>query len=342
MNSIHKYLLIIISFTLFACAMDEPEKVIVPQPVKQEVIPEKVIVPTPDFNADSAYAFIQNQVDFGPRVPMTASHDSCGKWLIDKLQSYGFEMIIQEGVAKAWTGDLLDMTNIMGQFNPEAVERIVLFAHWDTRPYADKDSTRKYEPIDGANDGGSGVGVLLEIARQVSILSPGYGVDIVFFDAEDYGTFQADMYQDLQQMKHDWCLGSQYWALNLPVKNYKPRYGILLDMVGAPDAKFPKESVSLKYAKTHVNNLWNKAAELGYGDKFVKNMAGGITDDHVYINSIAKIKTLDIIDMRPSTDGNYYGFGSFHHTHGDNMDVIDKGTLKAVGQTVLAAIYEQI
>jgi hypothetical protein len=297
-------------------------------------------VPTPDFNADSAYAFIQKQVDFGPRVPNTPEHDSCGVWLSEKLQSYGFEVIEQTGVVISWDQKKLNMTNIIGQYNPAAEERILLAAHWDTRPYADRDSVDQYVPIDGANDGASGVGVLLEIARQVSLSNPGYGVDIIFFDAEDYGTFDGKVYESVNQMLNDWCLGSQYWAKNQPIANYNPKYGILLDMVGAADATFPKEGVSMQFAAPKVTAIWGAAENLGYGKYFVKKLAGGITDDHTFVNNMAGIPMLDIIDMK--TEGQYFSFGSYHHTHADNMDVIDKNTLKAVGQTVLHAIYQKI
>lgn len=306
-----------------------------------EVVEDKTPkVPTPDFNADSAYKFIQQQVDFGPRVPNTAAHDSCRVWLVSKLKGYNFEVIEQSGVVTSWDDKKLNMTNIIGQFNKEAEERILLAAHWDTRPYADRDSVDQYVPIDGANDGASGVGVLLEIARQVSLSNPGYGVDIIFFDAEDYGTFDGKVYNSVNQMLNDWCLGSQYWAKNQPIEGYDPKYGILLDMVGAADATFPKEGVSMQFAAPKVTAIWGAAESLGYGKYFVKKLAGGITDDHTFVNNMAGIPMLDIIDM--NVEGEYSSFGAFHHTHGDNMSIIDKNTLKAVGQTVLHVIYQKI
>lgn len=305
--------------------------------VEVDTVPK---VPTPDFNADSAFSYIQTQVDFGPRVPNTPEHDSCGAWITNELTSYGFEVIEQKGVVEAWNGDKLNMTNIIGQFNKDATERILLAAHWDTRPYADRDTADKYIPIDGANDGASGVGVLLEIARQISLSNPGYGVDIIFFDAEDYGTFEGKVYNSVNQMMNDWCLGSQYWAKNQPIASYKPKYGILLDMVGAANATFPKEGVSMQYASAKVTAIWNAAENLGYGNYFVKKLAGGITDDHTFVNTMAGIPMLDIIHM--NTESQYSSFGAFHHTHSDNMEVIDKNTLKAVGQTVLHAIYQKL
>ncbi len=319
---------------------DEPANPL-PEETKDTVVVDTAPkVPTPDFNADSAYQYVYDQVAFGPRVPNTPSHKACGLWLESELTKYGFEVILQEAIVPAWDGSKLEMKNIIGQFNKESKERILLCAHWDTRPYADKDTVDRFKPIDGANDGGSGVGVLLEIARQISIKSPGYGVDIIFFDAEDYGTIHDAGYQSIQQMLDDWCLGSQYWARNLHVANYSPKYGILLDMVGAPNATFPKEGLSHKFAGHKVTAIWKAAEGLGYGNYFVKKMAGAITDDHTFINNIAGIPTLDIIDM--NVEGQYWTFGSFHHTHADNMDIIDKKTLKAVGQTVMEAIYQKL
>jgi glutaminyl-peptide cyclotransferase len=327
------------AFLLVSCGDEVLEEA--PQvdtdPVVVDTTPK---VPTPDFNADSAYQYVYKQVAFGPRVPNSEGHKQCGLWLEDELQKYGFNVILQEAEVVAWNGEKLQMKNIIGQFNVESTERILLCAHWDTRPYADKDTENKFQPIDGANDGGSGVGVLLEIARQISIESPGYGVDIIFFDTEDYGTLHDAGYESVQQMLNDWCLGSQYWARNLHVANYQPKYGILLDMVGAPNATFPKEGISQKFAAHKVTEIWKAAEALGYGNYFVKKIAGAITDDHTFINNIAGIPTLDIIDM--NVDGQYWSFGAFHHTHADNMDIIDKNTLKAVGQTVMHAIYQKL
>ena len=224
----------------------------------------------------------------------------------------------------------------IGQFSPEKTKRILLFAHWDTRPVADKDIKDADKPIDGANDGGSGVGVLLEMARQFSLKEPNYGVDIIFFDAEDYGTFKGRS----SSMKDDWCLGSQYWGKNPPIPNYRPKYGILLDMVGEKNAQFPKEYFSTYFAKNVVDKVWNTGRRLGYSNYFISTELGynqQITDDHRYVNILANIPSIDII----SYDPNQNKFGDYHHTHADNMDIIDKNSLKAVGQTVIEVIYQE-
>ncbi len=299
---------------------------------------EKVQVVVPSFNPDSAYHYIQKQVDFGPRVPNTDAHLKCASYLSNKLEKLGANVIVQDAEVRAFDNTLLKAKNIIGQYKPELNDRILLFAHWDSRPFADHcdDPSRQNEPILGANDGGSGVGVLLEIARQLQKQPLHIGVDIIFFDAEDYGT--PDHIKTQNYIPDTWCLGSQYWGKNPHVNNYYARYGILLDMVGASNAKFYQEAGSLQMAKRVVKKIWDKANDLGYGQYFIYDSWGPITDDHVYVNKYLNIPCIDIIQHDPSTESH---FGAYWHTHKDNMDVIDKNTLKAVGQTILEVIYNE-
>jgi glutaminyl-peptide cyclotransferase len=310
------------AFIFFSCSKKEKEETV------QETTSKEITAP--DFNSDSAYAYIQKQVDFGPRVPNTSAHNSCGNYLIEKLKSLQAEVSVQEFESKAFDGKNLKLRNIVGSFKPSNPKRIILAAHWDTRPFADKDSVNQKMPIDGANDGGSGVGVLLEIARILAA-NPTYnvGVDIIFFDGEDYGDTAANQ-------NETWCLGSQYWAKNKHKANYSAYYGILLDMVGAKDAQFSKEEFSIRYARQIVNDVWEVGQKLGYGKFFLDFEDGSITDDHKFVNEIAKIPMIDIIELRPVE-----GFGDYHHTHKDNMNIIDKATLKAVGHTVLHKLYNE-
>lgn len=293
---------------------------------KPPVDTPKMTLPKVNFNADSAYQFIQKQVDFGPRTPGSAAHKATADWLVETLKSFGGEVMVQESEVVASLGGKVPMYNIIAAFNPTASKRILLSAHWDTRLVADQDEdeSRQKEPIDGANDGGSGVGVLLEIARQIS-LNPlqNIGVDIVLFDVEDQG---------LSDTEDTYCLGSQYWAKNLHKPNYTAEFGILLDMVGAGDALFYQEYYSLQYARNVVKKVWEVAHKKGYGSYFAYKNGGGVTDDHYYINKFAKIPTIDIIHHSPQ------GFGQFWHTHNDNMKVINKNTLKAVGDVVLTVV----
>ena len=227
------------------------------------------------------------------------------------------------------------LKNIIASFSPEKNNRVALFAHWDSRHIADHDTENQSSPILGANDGGSGVGVLIELARQFSKKNPTIGVDIILFDAEDYGQPENSIYPLMQD---SWCLGSQYWSKNPHKQNYFARYGILLDMVGAKDATFRHEQISFYYASSILQKVWRKANRLGFGKYFVFENAQQIVDDHLYVNQITGIPTIDIIEYDPATPSN---FNKHWHTHKDDMNNIDKETLNAVGQTILDVIYHE-
>lgn len=298
--------------------------------------PAKTEVYAPAFDADSAYAYVAQQVAFGPRVPNTPEHAACALWLASELKRHGAEVTVQEGRARAFDGTILNMKNIVGTFHPESRDRILLFAHWDTRPFADKDTVRLREPIDGANDGASGVGVLLEIARQLGLEAADVGVDIVFFDAEDYG--RPEWLPAIEDGYKTWCLGSQFWAANPHRIGYRARFGILLDMVGAGDAVFHQEGTSLRYAPHVVRKIWKRAADLGFGDRFNSSPTPPTVDDNLFVSELAGIPSANIVDYR--TQVRPMGYGPFHHTHADNMDVIDRETLAQVGATVLSVVRQ--
>jgi glutaminyl-peptide cyclotransferase len=285
-------------------------------------------VAAPLFSYDSAYAHIKTQVEFGPRVPGTAAHAKCADWLTDKLKSYGLTVSRQEAPIALPNGQPVQLKNIFAAYKPERSERILLLAHWDSRAIADRDTARKDQAIDGANDGASGVGVLLEIARVLQQKDPNIGVDILLVDAEDQGNNGSE---------NSWCLGAQYWAANKP-KNYNARFGILLDMVGAPGAIFPQEGSSVVMAPQIVDKVWSAAAALGFSNIFVNEQTGPTTDDHVPINQIALIPTIDIVHYDP--DQNDYF--PHHHRHTDNLSAIEKSTLKVVGTVVLDVVYNEI
>lgn len=287
-----------------------------------------------EFNADSAYRNVEAQVNCGYRVPGTKGHACCAQYLVSELKRYGVDTVIeQKTTVTAFNGDKLPINNILGQFNKDAVRRVLLLAHWDTRPWADaeEDVSKHNTPIDGANDGGSGVGVLLEIARCLSIEKPKIGVEILFVDAEDYGQSNGDD-------ENTWCLGTQYWIKKLPYAPERmPEYGILFDMVGGKDAKFHREYASQYLAGHIVDKVWAMAVASGYGDVFVNQVGGSVMDDHIYINQ-ANIPCIDIIENNnPSTSS----FNPTWHTLNDNMSNIDRNSLKAVGQTVLNVIYNE-
>ena len=306
---------------------------------KEKPVSEKekeIMVTIPQFNADSAWIYIEKQVSFGPRVPETKAHAECARYLANTLNRFTPSVMVQDFETRLYNGKTVKGKNIIGVFFPEKTKRILLCAHWDTRPYADHDpdEANHYSPIDGANDGGSGVGVLLEIARLLNQDSTRTGIDIVFFDVEDYGE-----HQNKQTNENDtWGLGSQYWSKNPHKPGYRAYYGILLDMVGAANARFPMEGYSTYYAPDIVKKVWTVAEELGYGEFFPMQQAGYITDDHYYVNSINGTPTIDIIHLDQSTDT---GFFPYWHTKGDTMDKLDKVTLKMVGQTVTTVIYRE-
>lgn len=294
--------------------------------------------PIGSFNADSAYAYVERQVAFGPRVPGSQAHAQCARWLEETLESFGPDTVFtQRGTAMAFDGTTLPVYNIFASFNSEAPRRVLLLAHWDSRPRADNetDAALRDKPIDGANDGASGVGVLFEIARNLSMKAPDAGVDIMLFDAEDYGD-PSDSYDS----SYTWCLGSQYWVANGMVPYTaatRPAYGILLDMVGGRGALFHREMLSDYFAPAINTRVWAEARRLGYDDIFINEPGGAVTDDHGIV-SRAGIPSIDIIENQSPHTGS---FNPTWHTHADNMAGIDRATLGAVGNTVLNVVYKE-
>lgn len=282
----------------------------------------------PVFNAQNAYDYIGQQVAFGPRLPNSAAQEACAAYLEQCLLQFADTVFRQETTLKAKDKKKLRCINLIGSFNPKASRRLLLLAHWDSRPWADRN--KKSKPVPGANDGASGVGVLLELARllQAYRVDSTLGIDILFTDVEDYGKAKwgAESYG----------LGAQYWAQHPHVTLYRAFGGILLDMVGGRNARFALEGYAAKYAPRLQQEVWHAAAQAGYAAYFVQEEEAMITDDHVFINSIARIPTIDIIDL-PKDSGT--GFVDYWHTTDDDMRHIDTATLKAVGQTLVQYIY---
>lgn len=298
------------------------------------------------FSADSAYTYIEQQVAFGARVPGSEAHTACGDWLCAKLAQYGVQVQNQYGSMTNYAGKTQPLRNIVAFFEGNTQSAILLCAHWDCRPWSDEEELyeNRFVPVLGANDGASGVGVILEIVRQLAIRKAKGefvpSVQVVFFDCEDMGT--PNHYTGTQR-DNTWCLGSQYWAKEYKLSTHDSQlstfncqYGILLDMVGDPSATFPREYFSMKYAANYVEQVWRTASRLGYGRYFVQQSTYyPITDDHQYVNMIAGIPCLDIIDYKPNTET---GFATWWHTQQDDMRNINKQTLQAVGETVLTVI----
>lgn len=325
-NTTHAFriaLFITIGVVFVSCGGSEQK----PAQEVQAEKPKPYVRTSPEFNADSAFYFVDKQVEFGPRVTNTEAHKKCGDWMVSELKKYSDQVVEQKARVKKFDGQQLDIRNIIGVINPKATRRVLLCAHWDSRPYADEDQIDRDRPILGANDGASGVGVLMQVAAVLKSKPVDVGVDIVFFDAEDLGK---------SQFEDSYCLGSQYWSKNLHVPGYKAEFGILLDMVGASGATFAWEEQSVMYAQDVLRLVWDKAHKMGYGNYFIYLQKGGITDDHVYVNEHAKIPTIDIIHYDQRTRS---GFPEHWHTHRDNINAIDRQTLKAVGQTLLEVLY---
>lgn len=299
--------------------------------------PVKKSVNIPTFSSDSAYKYVQKQVDFGPRIPNTKEQIECANYLSSTLKRFGAEVIEQKTNVTAFDGSTLSCINIIGSFNTNAPTRVLLYSHWDSRPWADHDPNpaNHKKPVMGANDGASGVGVLLEMARHFQMQQPNVGVDIIFFDVEDYGANEEFRGQNTED---SWCLGTQYWAKNPHVVGYRAKYGILLDMVGGAQATFYREQISEYYAMDVVNKVWSQAKSLGFGQYFIDQKGGAVTDDHVYVNKIAGIPSIDIIQFDPNSNS---GFAHYWHTVDDTMKNVDKNTLQAVGTTLMHVVYNE-
>ena len=298
------------------------------------------------FSGDSAYAFVAGQVAFGSRVPGSDAHHDCVQYIGRTLERLGAKVEIQTGEVRRYDGEMQHVANICAHLDADSAyahkPAILLCAHYDSRPWADEeeDYSQRMIPIPGANDGASGVGVLIEVARQWQQLDEHRRpIEIVLFDCEDMGT---PAFYTGQQLPHTWCLGAQLWARTL-VESQEPRaksqeyaFGILLDMVGDPNAVFPREYYSEQYAGKYVDKIWRAAEQLGYAHRFVGNEVYPITDDHYYINAIAKIPCVDIIHYVPSETG----FAWWWHTHNDDMNNISPNTLQEVGKVIMKVIME--
>ncbi len=322
MKSLYFFICSLLLLGTFACKQDPaaPKKNTPPTPAV--ALPSKAA----PFDAQRAYDYVKKQVDFGSRVPGTSAHKKCAEWLEKELRQLADSVQIQKSEVTIM-GKNAPMYNIIASFNPQATYRIMLSAHWDSRMIADQDDERQKEAILGANDGASGVAVLLEIAQQLKNTPlKNIGVDMMLWDAEDNG-FEGE----------GWCLGSQYWAKNPHRAGYRANYGILLDMVGSRDAVFCQEGVSRAYAPHILKKVWETGNAIGHSSYFAFRAVNEIIDDHLYINQIANIPTIDIIQYDPQTY--VKGFGDFWHTHEDNINIIEQRTLRAVGETVLTVIY---
>ena len=310
------------------------------KPAGTAVKQKKNDVVVPAFNADSAYGFVERQLSFGPRVPGSIAHEQCAEWFVSKLNAWADSVFVQDFRCRLFDGKTVDGKNIIASYNIEAHKRIIIASHWDSRPYADNDPDEANwkKPIDGANDGASGCGILLELARIMHLNPLDIGVDLIFFDVEDHGTprwADDNLYSD-----NSWCLGSQYWAKNPHYNGYSANFGILLDMVGASNPRFPKEYYSQRDAAWVLNKVWRIARDMGYDQFFVNELGDPINDDHIYVNQYAGIPTIDIIHLVGDEDRTS-SFYPYWHTMNDNLEQIDPKTLQMVGNVVTSVLYRE-
>lgn len=303
------------------------------KPVAEQHSVDYTSVATPDFSADSAYAFVERQLSFGFRTPGSKGQADCAEYLRRTMAQWCDTVISQPFSTTLWNGQTVKGVNIIASLDPDKSDRIMLCAHWDSRLWADHDpdESNHRKPILGANDGASGVATLMEMARTMSTMRPSVGIDFIFFDIEDQGMpeWADEDYQD-----NTWCKGSQYWAQNPHRPYYRAIYAILLDMVGTAQPRFTKEEISRRYAPSLMDKVWRVAAATGHASTFVDQKTDAILDDHLYVNQIANIPTIDIVQN--NTDCSFF---PLWHTLGDNLDSIDPQSMKTVADVLLKTIY---
>ncbi len=325
--SFHFFPLALLLFGLLAgCKQGGPQR----QDAAPSVNVDQVAIPA--FSADSALSFVASQVAFGNRIPGSQPWKECAAWIEGRMRQWCDTVMVQPFSSPLWDGSVAPGRNIIASLNPQAAKRVLLAAHWDSRRWADHDpdEANHKSPVPGANDGASGVGLLMEMARVMCKMRPSVGVDFVFFDVEDQGQPEwAEKYEE-----NSWCKGSQYWGHNLHVPYYSAVYGILFDMVGTKNPRFTKEQVSRTYAPGLTDKLWNMASVLGYGQVFVAQNTDPILDDHLYVNQLAGIPMVDIVQNNGTTS-----FFEHWHTVHDDLDAVDPRTLQLVATVVMKTIY---
>lgn len=274
-----------------------------------------------EFSGPTALKYVEQQLAFGPRIPNTSGHQKTGDWLLRELRARADTVVVQEIRHRTSKGQALQLRNFFARFRPQATDRLLYVAHWDTRPFADKSANLGQQrlPVPGANDGASGVAVLLGVADALKAKPPTIGVDLLFVDGEDYGDF-ADSTETL--------IGARYFAKHLP-PGYTTLFAVLFDMVGDKDLQFLEEGYSAQNAPEVVQRVWQTADRLGYSNVFVKRVTQALTDDHVPLQQ-AGIRAIDVID---------FDF-PYHHTTEDTLDKVSAESLQIVGNVAVALIRQ--
>lgn len=273
-----------------------------------------------DFEGERALTYVETQLDFGPRVPGTPGHQRAGDWIVQMMRERADTVIEQRWDHVTVSGDTLPMRNILARIRPELADRVLYVAHWDTRPIADDDPnpSNRTLPVPGANDGASGVALLIALADALQKQPPSVGVDLLFVDGEDYGDFPKN---------EDVLIGSRYFAKNLPSPDYRPLFGVVWDMIGDEELDIYQEGYSVQNAPEVVARVWNAAADLGYAKYFIPRRDQGITDDHLPLLE-AGLRVIDVIDIRYDP----------HHTIGDTIDKVSAKSLGIVGDVALTLV----
>jgi len=317
---IRALLFLVLTPLCLSCTNESPKK----DGPSAETLKAAPVIPV--FDGKKAFGFLQAQTDFGPRDAGSLGHESCLRYLQLQMKEYADTVKLQPFTARGYDGNQLHFTNIISSFKPSAPTRILLLAHWDTRPRADQDPdpAKRNQPILGANDGASGVAVLMEVARHLRSHPPAIGVDILFDDGEDYGK-EGDT--------RNYLLGTKYFSKNLP-PGFNPSFGILLDMVGDRQLEIQKEPYSVQYAADVVDLVWSAAMDLNVY-QFTSAVQRAVLDDHLPLNEVG-IKTIDLIDFNyPDASNRYW------HTTNDTPDKCSPESLEAVGKVLIYVIYRK-
>lgn len=278
-----------------------------------------------EFDGATAFGYLQTQVAFGPRIPNTAPHDSCGAWLLAQLRRSADTVVVQDFTVTTKKGEHLHLRNYLARFKPQATDRVLYLAHWDTRPHADQDQNlgNQRQPVPGANDGASGVAVLLGVADALKKKAPTWGVDLLLVDGEDYGEFV-----DVDSAYSDVLMGSRYFAQHQPA-GYPPLFAVLFDMVGAKGLQIPYEQYSQAFAPEVVDRVWRVADSLGYRGVFLHQAGPALIDDHTMLQH-AGIHAIDVVD--------FDGYHAYWHTIEDTVDKVSATSLQIVGDVAVALL----
>ena len=286
-------------------------------------------IPPREFDGKTAFGYLERQVGFGYRIPGTPAHAAQAAWMDSLLRQRADTLLVQEWKHVTAKGDTLALTNLIARFKPQATKRLLFMAHWDTRPVSDNPAyDGPHTPVPGANDGASGVAVLLGMADVLKRTPPGVGVDLLFVDGEDYGNFETE--------KADVLMGSRYYAQHLPPGS-PPLYAILFDLVADKDLKLLPEGQSLLAAPEVVDLVWNVARDIGHGDVFVNAPGQGPTliDDHAELQKIG-IRAIDVVDYAYPDAKNMYW-----HTPADTLDKVSAQSLQVVGDVGMALVRRE-